>query len=405
MKQIVLVLTLLILIISCDNTGKVDKWKEYWITGTLTMEKWGTDTIFFHDCYCNLIDSQVKINYVYFGGMHGGHLTAIVSSDDSVKIELSYMLHDFRTFSYDTKQVIINQPDPKLGETITGSIAVKGESQSRLKEIYKFDLKGNFKCILRDSTYEYESFYQDFLEHQDSLDMVKLKSIAYSNPDSVAELWLKYKHFSIIKDDLNRFRNLQKLALSDFPTLDGFDFLALKKLRELSINSDSLKTLPNDMFRIQTLEVLEIRAPITFVPHLYKMTELNELDLAATNVSQISDSITQLSNLHILNLSYTNIKEVPEQVFHLEHLVKLDLPETLKLNEIKTWKLNSLQHLDVPYDYLMYNKQIIKNLSNLDWLYISDNCSEDQDCFRIQNDKERYFEGLLPKVSIQVHSY
>jgi Leucine-rich repeat (LRR) protein len=168
---------------------------------------------------------------------------------------------------------------------------VKGESQSRLKEIYKFDLKGNFRCILRDSTYEYESFYQDFLEHQDSLDLVKLKRIAYSNPDSVTELWLKYKHFGIIKGDLVRFRNLQKLGLSDFPSLDGLELPALKQLKELSIDGDSLKQLPGNIDKVENLEILKVMAPIKSVPNLYKMRKLKELDLGATKVYELSDSL------------------------------------------------------------------------------------------------------------------
>jgi hypothetical protein len=404
MTRIFLAIPLLILTLACDDSKNLDKLKEHWITGTLMTEQGDVDSIFFHDCYCNLVDSQIQIHYVYFGGIEGGHLTATVNGSNT-EFDLSYMVIDFRAISYELKQVNINETSPTLGETITGSIAVKGQSQTSDMGVYKFDLKGNFKCILRDHTYDYDSFRQDFREYHDSLHYVSLKKVAYTNPDSVTELDLDYKYFAVLKDELYRFGKLRRLTLSKFPTLDGLKLSTFNALEEVRIDSDNLTQLPGDIANIPKLEVLEVQAPIRTVPHLYQMNELKELDLAVTNVFQVSDSIVLLSKLVRLNLSYTEISRVPEEIFHLRHLVELNLPETLKLKKIKTWRLHSLEHLDIPYDYLMYNEQIIENLCDLDWLYIYDNCAEEQDCSQIKMEREEYFKGRLPNVSIQVRQY
>jgi hypothetical protein len=294
---------------SCHTPDKVEKSKENWVEGTVQSTE-RIDTIFFHDCYCNLIDEEIVLNHVYFGGMHGGHLTTR-REKDSIQFDLSYYPYDFRTFSFNRKDLKMDQLHPKLGETITGLIALEGESRSRENEVYKLALKGRFKCTLRDSTYDYMAFYTDFLEHYDSIEMVKLGEIALNNPDSVVELQLEHKNFYIVKDKLHLFKNLQRLSLSKFPSIDKTILSSFKSLKELRIDGDSLKEVPSSIVELKDLELLSITGPVTSVPEgLYMLTKLKELDLGATNISEISPQIKNLTNLEKLNIGDAEITKI-----------------------------------------------------------------------------------------------
>jgi hypothetical protein len=134
--------------------------KVNWVEGTITSAK-DIDTIFYHDCYCHLVDSTIVVHHVYLRGLHGGYLIT-TSSKDSVSFEFAYYPYYLKTFSYKFKKFMLNNTNPQLGDTISGRLGLSGEATSKNKQIYKFSLKGNFKCVLRDTTYDYMNFYDDF---------------------------------------------------------------------------------------------------------------------------------------------------------------------------------------------------------------------------------------------------
>ena len=99
---------------ACQTQDKAEKGKENWVEGTVQSIE-HIDTIFFHDCYCNLKNEEIVLNHVYFGGMHGGHLTTR-KEKDSIQFDLGYYPYDFRTFSFKRKDLKMDQHHPKLGE-------------------------------------------------------------------------------------------------------------------------------------------------------------------------------------------------------------------------------------------------------------------------------------------------
>lgn len=400
----IIIFAIVVFLASCHTKDKVEKGKENWVEGTVQSIE-GIDTVFFHDCYCNLVDEEIVLNHVYFGGMHGGHLTTR-RKKDSIQFDLSYYPYDFRTFSYNRKELKMDQPHPKPGETITGLLALEGESRSRKSEVYKFALKGRFKCTLHDSTYDYMAFYSDFLDRYDSIEMVKLGEVALNNPDSVVELQLKHKNFHIVKDKLHLFKNLQRLSLSKFNSIDTTFLSGLKSLKELRIDGDSLTKVPRTIVELKDLELLSITGPITSVPEgLYTLTKLKELDLAATHISELSPQIKNLNNLENLNIGYTKITRVPREIFELKKLTDLTLPDSLIPFKINKLNFESIKTLHVSYDFLMYNKESIGKLQNLEWLYPSFVYSSHDEYMKNYSNQIKWLEDRLPNVHISGTSY
>lgn len=400
-----------ILIVSCGTSkkeiteGKENvKGKENWVDG-IVISNQGTDTIFFHDCYCNIIKSQITLQHVYLGGMHGGQITTNILGD-SIDLDLSYWPYDFRTFVFDEKQAVIEKGRKELGSRISGTLIASGRSKSREGETFGFRLKGNFNCVLRDSTYDYMAWYKDLLSRVDSIDMVKLGEIADRKPDSVMELRLNYKNFYLVKDKISSFKNIERLSLSDFPTIEQEIISNFKSLRELRITSDSLRELPVNIGDLQALEIFDVTAPIKDVPEgVYELKNLRELNFGATDIEEISRDIGNLTNLHILNIGYTEITRIPMEIFQLKNLEDLTLPHTLVPFKIKNLELKSIRTLHVSYDFLKYNEADINKLSGLEWLYPSFIYQTHDEYMTKHGNKIKWLEERLPKVRISETTY
>jgi hypothetical protein len=405
MIRFLLPVTFLIVFTSCDKTDTIDKLKEHWITGTITTEKWGVDTIFFHDCYCNLEDSKVKINYYFLWAIEGGHLLTTIF-EDSIDVDLGYSTLDFSMVSYDKKIVEFDGDNFRLGQKLTGKIKLTGSAYSLDTIEYKFDLSGNFKCILHDSLYEFDNFINDLNRHYDSLRMIKLREVSVNNPDSVIELYLAYENYYLIKEYLKSFKKLNRLSMIGFSSLDMEILSSFKSLRELAIEGDSLKEIPENIGDLQTLEVLELTGPITRIPEsVYKLSNLKELDLGTTNISEISPRIKDLEKLETLNIGYNNIKRIPREIFELRHLTDLILPDELIPFKIKDLNLKSLKTLHVSYNILLYNKENIGKLRELEWLYPNFEYSSNEEYMEKYGDQIQWLETQLPNVRISGTTY
>lgn len=365
----IILLALIVLTVSCEGTkDNVDKRKEYWITGTLSTKN-SIDTIVYCDCYCNLIGSKITINYANFGA---GRLIATLRNGDT-DIDLSYFKNrnrDYGIFSYDTKTVSINQSNPKLGEWISGNIILTGQSHNRDNEIYDLNLKGNFRCILKDSTYHYSDFHKDKLIQYDSIAMIKLRKIAYSNPDSVLELHLQYPNFYLVKDHVHLFRNLQRLSLDEFPPTASVMISDFKQLKALEIYGQSQSGIPTNIGELKHLQLLHVKGPTGQIPEsFYTLTELKELDVEFTNIKSISPRVKNLKSLETLNIANTEITHIPLEIFQLSRLKDLTLPDDIVPFYIKNLNFDSLKILHVSYNFLVYNRHYLEKLKGLEQLY------------------------------------
>jgi len=209
-----------------------------------------------------------------------------------------------------------------MGETIFGEVAFRGQAKSNDDDINKFNFEGEFKCALKDSTYNFTTFYDDLRDYYDSIKMLKLKSIAYRNPDSVKDLELNYKHFNILENDFSLFKSLHKLSLSNFPSLDSEMIFHLKFLKELSIQGDHFKELPENIGELRNLEELNISAPIKELPeNIGDLKSLERIDISAP-ITRIPNSLFTLTKLRELNLGATNVSELSSRIKDFKTLRK-----------------------------------------------------------------------------------
>jgi hypothetical protein len=390
-------------IIACQDHDKVRKGKESWVEGTVTSTQ-GVDTIFYHDCYCNKEDSKIIVNHVYYGGMHGGRLTTI-KMGDSVDFSLYYYPYAFNIIEFKNKRITIDNAGAVLGDTISGTIALSGHSAWK-DEQYDFDLKGNFRCVLKDSAYTHEQFYDERLRAHSKVELQAKLQRAQINPDSICELDLNYLYLTEMPRELRKLRNLEVLYLNEneISQIDTTIIDLLQSLKELHLYGDKIKELPFALSRLKNLEVLDLTAnPLSQLPNsLFELKNLRTLELGATEIDQIPKYIVNLQRLEKLDIGNTNTNTIPSEIFELPRLTHLELPDSLSLFKIENWKIEQLKHFDVPYEFLMHNLHIIEDLQNLDWLYISYQVKPNEEYHYALHRQKEYFEELLPDVNIQV---
>jgi len=390
-----------------ENTGNTENEQNPdFLTGKFTL---GDSTIQQFDlsgCFCNVTDSGIRITSTSGAGFGGQELVTLVGKTDTlisfdtwtcVGVPPRYLIEK-HTLSLDKSIFLLN-------DSLTGKIVASGIFDDN-KTKMGFEIAGHFKCKLRDSTYGYNAYADDLRCLHDSLRMLSLRSIAHGNPDSVVELKLEYRHFHLIKDEIALFKNLQRLSLSQFPNINHELISNFKFLRELRIDSDSLKQMPTNIGDLRTLELLSVNAPIIDVPEsLYSLTNLKELDLALTNISAISPRIKTLKNLEVLNIGYTDMVRIPMEIFALHKLADLTLPDTLIPFKIKKLDLKSIRALHVPYSFLVYNKESLQKLEQLEWLHPTFVYSTQEEELDKYDDQIRWLEAKLPKVHISGSTY
>lgn len=405
MNRIILLVTIAI-VTSCKEQNKIEKGKENWIDGTVqTNER--IDTIFFHDCYCNLVDDQIILNHVYLGGVHGGRLTTR-KTKDSVYFDLRYYPYDFRTFSFEQKSIELNTLSQQLGDTITGTIALVGESKSRDNENYKFNLKGRFKCALKDGSYDYMAFYDDFLRAYSKNEIrEKLKQIR-QNPDSITELHLDYLYLTEMPTDLRLLKNLSVLYLNEneISNIDIRTLAEIPRLVELHLHGNNISVVSDSISFLTDLAVLDMTGnPMATLPDgVYEMKNLRVLDLGGTKLTGLSKKIKDLTKLERLDIGYTNIIQVPEEIFELPNLVELNLPDTVQL--FKFGKVNpTLRKMDATFELLEYNIENLSTLRNLETLTVSFHYTDHEEEYRKHPKDMAMLKRLLPDTGVTEITY
>ncbi len=155
-----------------------------------------------------------------------------------------------------------------------------------------------------------------------------------------------------------------------------FDFLfsllppIIETLRSLQadFSKTQLSEVPESIAQLSNLRVLDLRGTqISELPEsITQLSNLQVLNLGSSQISELPESITQLSNLQVLNLDSTQISELPESITQLSNLQVLNLGST-QISELpeSITQLRNLQVLYLDSTQISELLESITQLSNL----------------------------------------
>ena len=181
-----------------------------------------------------------------------------------------------------------------------------------------------------------------------------------------------------IPDDLSLLENLNELDVS-FCELKEFPspILELKKLEHLNISNNFIRSIPQDITRLQ-LKMFHLgKNPLDKFPKfLYQFSALEKTDLSNCYLERIPPVIFGLKNLTTINLRDNCITEIPEEVCQL-NLEKLNVADN-PLNELPESFRNfvNMEDLDISFTNLEEIPFQILYLNNIKRLAVKNNVLE-----------------------------
>jgi Leucine-rich repeat (LRR) protein len=242
-------------------------------------------------------------------------------------------------------------------------------------------------------------------------------------PDTVKALMLNKLYLESFPEVVFRFKNLEKLDLSDnyieqvpskiwnlkklkFLSLSGnyvdyanFSFKRNKHLKDLNLQYTGMTQMPKSLKRNRRLEILFIgNNPIKFAKNDFnRMAGLKALNLYNVRTSILPKSIQKLQKLEELDLYHNDLQFLPTEICQLKNLKTLalsnnqlwNLPEEMsKLTNLQTLyahhnRLNSLPNLpnlkllDLGYNLFKVFPEQVYELKDLEEFDITNNKVEE----------------------------
>ena len=184
-----------------------------------------------------------------------------------------------------------------------------------------------------------------------------------------------------IQNYIFTFTKLKTLNLA-YTKLDSgsLNFELLKDLVCLNISSLTLTNIPDSILNLTKLRKLDMshNKIENLTSYFYNLINLTYLDLSNNRISSLSEDISKLKKLKYINLNFNNISSLPKSISNLEDLRSFSitnnrlksLPESFK-------RLIKLESLILTNNKLEIFPQVFKSLKNVKRLYISDNPIED----------------------------
>lgn len=167
-----------------------------------------------------------------------------------------------------------------------------------------------------------------------------------------------------------------KARLKEIP--DGIK--NFESLEELNIEGNQLESFNNGILQLKKLKKLNLsRNSISQLPDLSSLSNLEFLDSSSNRISEIPESIFSILKLKILDFGFNhNIKTISDKIHQLQDLQSLNLnANEIESLPINTSKLTNLSSLNLAGNPLKNHLEIITKLPKLKSLDISDNTSED----------------------------
>jgi len=178
--------------------------------------------------------------------------------------------------------------------------------------------------------------------------------------------------------DASAFQNLQVLSLYDnmLQNIQGIGFLSYSPIIELNIGRNHLKSLPDELGQLSTLNVVwaEDNELSSFPLCLLGLTNLRRLRLSGNRIDTLPDDINRLNKLQDFALDNNKLGGLPQSIGELTLLESLvlrqnelpALPDTIgNLSNLKLLHLSSNAITAVPVS--------LSNLQGLEYLYINSN--------------------------------
>ena len=150
----------------------------------------------------------------------------------------------------------------------------------------------------------------------------------------------------------------------------------LKNLEELNLAYNKIEILPEKIGELKSLKELELSLNnLTHLPaSLGNLTSLEIISLEQNKLEKIPETMGNLERLRELNLNENNLQSIPTSFGNLKSLIKLELKSN-QLNNIpeEIGNIKSLKSLILGSNRLKVLPWSIWSLKNLNYLYLENN--------------------------------
>lgn len=354
-------------------------------------------------CFCNMTDSGIKITNTN-NGFEGQELVTFLDKGDTA-MSFNTWTCVGRPPKYDLLKysVSLNKNQFSIQDSLMGTMSVYGTFyEGQIKKNFKID--GQFRCVLRDSTYDFLAYQADMIRILNGQELKKLKQVSLINPDSVKEIELGSFDLTEIPIEIRRFKKLRKLSLAQnqIMKLDLSLLANLDSLAELDLSGNPITEFTGDIKTLRNIEVLNLSGcDFKSIPKgLFDLSKLKVLDLSATPLITIPNGIQNLKDLQVLDLGYSDVSIIPKEIFQLPKLTSLSLPDSIQLFKLNGSNLKLLKKLEVPYELIEFNKTSLQSLTGLENLSISFAYKDSREEQINHSDRVRFVEEALPTVRI-----
>ncbi len=200
-------------------------------------------------------------------------------------------------------------------------------------------------------------FSQEIVEQEETDNKVVADSWedALTKKNELQVLTLVFKDLENLPAEIGSFRKLEEIYLSDnkLKSLPS-ELFTLSGLKMLDISRNFyLKKIPSDISKLTNLEFLkfgfneELNYAETF-QNISGLQKLANVDIMGNQLVKLPPEIGKLSQIKSLNLANNRLSALPKEIGQLAHLESLDLSQNQLDNlpmEIKN--LKNLKHLKI----------------------------------------------------------
>jgi Leucine-rich repeat (LRR) protein len=212
----------------------------------------------------------------------------------------------------------------------------------------------------------------------------KLPDIIYTFPNLN---FLSIHYCNLAGEDyskLSQFQCLQYITLKQSLVKVSENIARVPKLKELTLYSNNLKTIPAAILEHPTLEELDLgdqSSDTFYLPKQVETSHLLKLDLSKCKLYHIPEGFCNLPQLDWLNLQYTKLKTLPKSIKNLKKVRMIELSDT-QIEQLpeEFGELDNLITLGLNRTKLKKFPEVLFKLKNIRRIHlIGTDCTKDAD--------------------------